>query len=197
MIISMFKILCVTNRQLCEGDFLSRIEAIAKCRPEGILLREKDLSEEEYRELAKQVIEICRKYQVKCIFHSYISVAMELKADAIHLPMYKLRTMTEEEKQQFPIFGASCHSVEEAIEAEKAGCSYIIAGHIFATDCKKGLAPRGVSFLEEVCKAVEIPVYAIGGIDATKLKILQQAGAQGACMMSGCMKCNSFNGCPR
>ncbi|MFR9001159.1 MAG: thiamine phosphate synthase [Anaerobutyricum soehngenii] len=54
--------------------------------------------------------------------------------------------MTPQEKSHFQIIGASCHSLEEAKEAQNLGCTYITAGHIFLTDCKKGLPREGTSF---------------------------------------------------
>ena len=96
--------------------------------------------------------------------------------------------MSEEEKAQFTIRGASVHSVEDALRAERAGATYVTAGHIYATDCKKGLPGRGLDFLKEVCAAVRIPVYAIGGIDETNADACIEAGADGVCMMSGYMK---------
>ena len=70
----------------------------------------------------------------------------------------------DEEKKKFTKIGISIHSVEEAKEAEQLGASYLTAGHIYATDCKRGLPPRGLGFLKEVCREVSIPVYGIGGI---------------------------------
>ena len=122
---------------------MDRIEEIAKMHPAGIILREKDLTEEEYRELAKQVLSICEKYQVPCMLHGFVDVALELKTGAIHLPLPVLRSLSEEKKKGFSVLGASCHSEEEAREAELLGCTYVVAGHIFATDCKKGLPGRG------------------------------------------------------
>lgn len=166
-----------------------RIEAIAQERPKGIILREKDLSEEEYRKLAVAVTEICGRYEVPCILHSFVTVAKELKADTIHLPLPLLRSMQSDEKKSFSVIGASCHSVEEAAEAERLGCTYITAGHIFATDCKKGIPGRGLEFLWEVCNAVSVPVYGIGGIDVGNYAEVLRAGAKGACIMSGLMCC--------
>jgi thiamine-phosphate pyrophosphorylase len=180
--------LCVTNRHLVEGDFLERVEAVAKMAPAGIILREKDLPEEEYCCLAQQVMEICDRYGVPCILHRFVNVAIGLEARAIHVPLSVLREMTEEEKAHFRCLGASCHSVEEAQEAEELGCSYIVAGHVFATDCKKGVEPRGLHFLQQVCDSVSIPVYAIGGIDWENYDSVVAAGAKGGCMMSGWMK---------
>ena len=191
MIISMSDILCVTNRTLCKEDFLARVEEIAANHPKGIILREKDLTEEEYKRLAEEVLHLCKKYEVPCMLHSFVDVAMELGAENIHLPLHILRTMDEKKKETFKQIGASCHSVEEAQEAERLGCTYITAGHVFVTDCKKGLEPRGLEFLQNVCESVSIPVYAIGGISSENIKLVRKAGAVGACVMSGLMRCEN------
>ena len=191
MIISMSDILCVTNRTLCREDFLKRVEMIAANNPKGIILREKDLSEKEYKELAEKVLVICKTYDVPCMLHSFIDVAMELGAENIHLPLHILRKVDEKTKETFKIIGVSCHSVEEAIEAERLGCTYITAGHVFVTDCKKGLAPRGLEFLQNVCESVSIPVYAIGGISSENINAVRKVGAAGACVMSGLMRCEN------
>ena len=193
MIIFMSDIICVTNRNLCKEDFLKRIEKIAVAHPAGIILREKDLTKEEYRNLAKQVLQICEKHQVSCILHSFTDEAIELSAEAVHLPLSILREMTEEQRSRFKVLGASCHSLEEALEAERLGCTYIIAGHIFATDCKKGLPGRGLDFLKSICENVSIPVYAIGGINGENIADVRNAGAKGACVMSGFMQCEEVH----
>ena len=187
MIMCMSDILCVTNRKLCREDFLVRIERIAACHPAGIILREKDMNPEEYKELAVSVMEICEHYGVKCILHSFPDVAISLHADAIHLPLHLLRELSQEQKTHFEVLGASCHSVEDALEAQALGCTYITAGHVFETDCKKGLPGRGVEFLHSVCAAVDIPVYGIGGIDVDNIALVRNAGASGACLMSSLM----------
>ncbi|MCH5279663.1 MAG: thiamine phosphate synthase [Christensenellaceae bacterium] len=189
----MFDILCVTNRLLCNEDFLVRIEKLAAAHPKGIILREKDLAEEEYMELAGKVIAICKKHGVPCILHSFLNSSKELGCTAMHLPMHILRELSIEDRQGFTLLGASCHSVEDAVEAEKLGCTYITAGHVFDTDCKKGLPGRGLNFLEQVCKSVSVPVYAIGGIDASNIAEVRKVGASGACIMSGAMQCENVD----
>jgi thiamine-phosphate pyrophosphorylase len=77
--------------------------------------------------------------------------------------------------------------VEEALRAQNAGATYLLAGHIFATGCKPGVPPRGLAFLQEVCQASALPVYALGGIDAANARACIQAGAKGVCVMSECM----------
>ena len=187
MIMCMSDILCVTNRKLCCDDFLVRIERIAASHPTGIILREKDMLQEAYETLAAAIIEICDRHDVRCILHSFPDVAISLHAQAIHLPLHLLRKMTQEQKSQFTDIGASCHSVEDALEAQSLGCTYITAGHVFETDCKKGLPGRGLDFLRNVCAAVDIPVYGIGGIDADNIVLIRDAGANGACLMSSLM----------
>ena len=189
MIICMSDIICVTNRTLCKGDFLRRIEEIAAAKPQSIILREKDLAEDAYAAFARDVMAICKDYDIPCTLHSFVRTAVSLGADRIHLPMHVLRTLTAEEKAAFSVIGASVHAPEEAQEAESLGASYLTAGHIFATDCKKGLPGRGLPFLAEVCRSVGIPVYAIGGISAANIAEIRKVGAAGACIMSGLMQC--------
>ena len=107
----------------------------------------------------------------------------------IHLPLFLLREISEN-PGDFLAVGCSVHSVEEAKEAQKLGATYLTAGLIYTTDCKKGLPPRGLDFLREICNAVTIPVYAIGGIHAGTRQIqeVMDCGASGACIMSEMMR---------
>lgn len=187
----MSDLICITNRKLCSNNFSDQIEMIASAHPKAIVLREKDLSEKEYEQLARQVMQICQKHGTQCILHSFSNVAITLGATAVHMPLPLLQKMTPQEKSHFQIIGASCHSLEEAKEAQDLGCTYITAGHIFLTDCKKGLPGRGLPFLEEICKAVRIPVYAIGGISSQNIESVRKTGAAGACIMSGFMRCKT------
>ena len=153
-----------------------------------VILREKDMSEEEYSVIAKEAAAICSRYNVPLAVNSFWRTASELGIKRIHLPLHILREMSDEDKAEFEIIGTSCHSVNDAEEAVSLGAKYIIAGHIFETDCKKGLAGRGTGFLRDVCQAAELPVYAIGGISADNAAECIKAGAEGICLMSGFMK---------
>lgn len=142
-------------------------------------------------------MKICKTYKVPCILHNFWQIAVKLNSNQIHLPLPVLRQLVNQaviqEKNQgsgtFYQIGTSVHSVEEAVEAEKLGASYLVAGHIYATDCKKGVPPRGIGFLKEVCDAVRLPVYGIGGIhfEPEQWRELVRAGAKGGCIMSGMM----------
>lgn len=187
------KIIAVTNRKLCTRPFLEQIRRVAAERPYALILREKDLPEAEYEELAGKVIEICREEEITCILHTYADAAKRLGCKNIHMPLGLLKKRVEEEPEfiksyGFEQVGASTHSLEDARLAESLGASYVTAGHIFVTDCKKGLEPRGLEFLEKVCKGVKIPVFAIGGIHPFNQAEPLKAGAAGVCMMSEFMK---------
>lgn len=186
-------VIAVTNRHLFDNaggqsSFLERLERIAAAHPAAIVLREKDMEEGAYEVLAKDVQRICRRHQVPFIAHTYARVAAHLGADALHLPLPLLRRPRESGAALPAHLGTSCHSLEDVREAERLGCSYLIAGHIYATSCKPGLPPHGLAFLHEVTAAVELPVYAIGGITPARLKEVLAAGAAGGCAMSSLMR---------
>ncbi|WP_238885406.1 thiamine phosphate synthase [Clostridium sp. YIM B02551] len=181
-------LICVTNKKLCKDDFLNRINLLAKGNPYGIMLREKDLTLFEYEALAIKVKEICEINQVSLIINQNIDVALKLNIPSIQLSMSNLR-LYKDKLSKFSNIGASIHSVEEVREAQELGATYLIAGHIFPTNCKKGVPERGLTFLEEVCNAVSIPVFAIGGITDDKLEAVKNTGATGVCVMSEAMTC--------
>ena len=182
-------VIAVSNRNLCDRPFMVQLERVCQCHPKALILLEKDLTEKEYEALAEKVLELCGQYQVPCILHTYAEVATRAAHSIIHLPLPVLEKYSNK-LQNFQVVGCSVHSVEEAIEAEKLGATYITAGHIYATDCKKGLPPRGLLFLREVCEAVDISVYGIGGIKFHMDQWIElgKCGAIGGCIMSGMMK---------
>ena len=188
-------VIAVTNRRLSQRPFLEQIKRVCQLRPEAVILREKDLSETEYAKLAEEVYNITTSYDVRLIIHTYINVARELGINTVHMSLHNMREYRKEfidnvNKINNIKTGCSIHSVEDAVEARNMGASYITAGHVYATDCKKGLAPRGLDFLKNVCDSVDIPVYAIGGIniDDGRRKEVKKYGAAGSCIMSGMMK---------
>jgi len=81
--------------------------------------------------------------------------------------------------------------VEWAKRSVNMGAAYLIAGHIFQTDCKKEVPPRGLDFLKQVCESVSIPVFAIGGITQFNVNDALKAGTDGICVMSHLMTCEN------
>ncbi len=185
-----FKLVCVTARKLCGDDFIKRLEKISK-NCDLIILREKDLTEEEYFSLGKKFLHVCSNGRAALVLHCFWKKALELHHDKIHLSLKDFRD-NPQIREKFSLVGVSVHSLEEAKEAEAMGADYVTAGHIFETDCKKGLKGRGLEFLRQVSQGVSIPVYAIGGINAENMEQVKEAGAKGVCIMSGFMKADDF-----
>ena len=185
----MSEIICITNRALCDEHFTEKMKTVISAHPDRIILREKDMSESGYKELAGKLAAFCLEHNVRYTLHTFYRTAREMNIKSIHLPLHILRSMTDEDKSFFEEIGTSCHSTEDALQAQELGAAYIIAGHIFETDCKAGLPGRGLEFLRKVKNSVSIPVYAVGGISAENAAEVISAGADGICIMSGFMKC--------
>ncbi len=185
----MYKRICITNRHLVQGDFLAQLDLLLhEDAFDSLILREKDLTEPSYRRLAESVIDRCNAAGKPCILHTFVNTAIQLRHPAVHLPLPAFLSMTNAQKNAFSCIGVSIHTVEEAHLAERNGAAYVTAGHIFPTDCKKDLAPRGTAFLRQSVQAVDIPVYALGGIHPGNIRECLDAGAAGVCMMSYYMR---------
>lgn len=181
----MFRIICVTNRKLCAGDFIARLSEISRGGADYVILREKDLSEAEYAELAERALGACGE---RLVLHGTGALPLLRRLPRLHLPLAVLEN-NPALRREAELLGVSVHSPEEAKRAEALGADYATAGHVFATDCKRGLPGRGLDFLKETAASVRIPVYAIGGISAQNIAAVRNAGAAGACVMSGLMSC--------
>ena len=191
-------IACITNRRLVKGDFLAQIERVAAMEMvDWIIVREKDLRFEEYRQLFVQVARIAHKGGKKCLAHGRIALGVmsELGADGIHLPFDVLREWRAASVRQsggegaVQLVGASAHSATEIAEAAALGADYATLSPVFATACKPGAAPLGTAALAAACKASPLPVFALGGIGMDKLDACIESGAAGCCMMSELMRC--------
>lgn len=186
-------LIAVTDSASCPRPLPEQIERLTKLTelcPQAVILRAKSLDKAAYRTLALQAQQSCEAAGIALILHSDWQLARELGISMLHLPLALLRQISEYERAYFTWLSTSVHSVGEAQEAQELGATVLIAGHIYTTHCKAGLAPRGLGFLQAVCSAVSLPVYAIGGIgfDATQHAELQANGARGACVMSAYMR---------
>lgn len=186
-------LIAVTDSATCPRPLAEQIERLTKLtelRPHAVILRAKSLDKAAYCSLALQAQQSCEAAGIPLILHSDWHLARELGISMLHLPLALLRQISEYERAYFTWLSTSVHSVGEAQEAQELGATVLIAGHIYTTQCKAGLAPRGLGFLQAVCSAVSLPVYAIGGIgfDATQHAELQANGARGACVMSAYMR---------
>lgn len=190
---SELSLIAVTDSASCPRPLAEQIERLTKLtelRPQAVILRAKSLDKAAYRTLALQAQQSCEAAGIALILHSDWQLARKLGIQNLHLPLALLRQMPTCERTHFTWLSTSVHSAEEAIEAQALGATVLIAGHIYTTQCKAGLAPRGLGFLQKVCSTVNLPVYAIGGIsfDASQHAELKAKGARGACVMSAYMK---------
>ena len=175
----------ITNRELAgSNDFYRIIEESIKGGISAIILREKDLSYEDLLIMAEKLKEIIGSRDVKLIINSNLEVVKDVEAYGFHVSFEKFI----ETKFSFKgIIGVSVHNLYEAVSAEKQGADYLLLGHIFETDCKKGLPPRGIELIKTIKKNVTIPVIALGGISPKNIRKVIEAGADGAAVMSTIM----------
>lgn len=186
-------LIAVTDSASCPRPLAEQIERLTKLtelRPQAVILRAKSLDKAAYRTLALHAQQSCEATGIALILHSDWQLAHELGISKLHLPLALLRQLPTCERTYFTWLSTSVHSVGEAQEAQALGVTMLIAGHIYTTQCKADLAPRGLSFLQAVCSSVSLPVYAIGGIgfDAAQHAELKANGARGACVMSAYMR---------
>lgn len=176
----------ITNRKLAYNkDFYRIIVEAIKGGISAIILREKDLPYEELLTIAKKVKEIIGTRDVKLIINSNLQVAKDVEACGFHISFEQFI----KSKLSFNgIIGVSVHSLEEAVEAEKQGADYLLLGHIFQTDCKKGLPPKGIELIKDIKNKVTIPIIALGGIKPENILPVMEAGAAGAAVMSTIME---------
>ena len=97
----MYRKICVTNRALAELPFLEQLACVLATKPYAMILREKDLTEEGYEELAGKVKKLCENTDTRLILHSFPDAAMHLGCTAIHMPLHRFTKMPEEQKQNF------------------------------------------------------------------------------------------------
>ena len=203
--INKIKLNIISNRKLCENENLEKqIEKIFSAYERKIILknfeivaltlREKDLNKNEYLKLIEEIYPICQKYKINLILHQNYDLNLDEKYDieGIHLSYSIFKSLNQNIKveliKKYKRIGVSIHSLEEAKDVESLGASYVIAGHIFETDCKKGLEPRGLKFVKDLSSTLTIPIFAIGGIDEKKSLSVIDSGAFSVCMMSSIMK---------
>lgn len=176
-------VIAVTNNLYSVHDLASKIIQIHDV-VDFVHIREKSKSSLELLTL----LNILRDKRVpmnKIVMNDRLDVVLLTNLINIHLPTHGHPVKLV--KEQYPTMnvGRSVHSVEEAIQAEKDLANYVIYGHCFETNCKKGLTPNGIDHLISIKKALTIPVYAIGGIAPEHLPLLKECQIDGIAVMSG------------
>lgn len=177
------KLIAVTDDSHFVADLACKIIQI-KDVVDYVHIREKSKTPNQILSLLKLLEEGDVKKE-KIVLNDRLDIALLRQIPNIHLPSQGLPV--KEVKNQFPYLqvGRSVHTLDEAIQAEKDGADYVLYGHCFETNSKRGLAPNGINTISELKKELEIPVYAIGGITPTRVEVLQTVKADGIAVMSG------------
>lgn len=177
----------VTDRSwLKENEtLLDVVKEVVKNGATFLQIREKDLNGADFEAEAKTLQDICREHQVPYVVNDNVEIAMKIHADGVHVGQSDIkgrdiRAMIGSDK----ILGISAGTVEEAVAAEQAGADYIGVGAIFGTSTKKNARNITMDRLNEIVEAVEIPVVAIGGINATNIRELAGSKVDGVAVVS-------------
>ena len=148
-------------------------------------LREKDAPRAEIELRARVLLPLAREAHIPFVIDDDVELAKIVGADGVHVGQSDMacekarKTLGED-----AIIGVSAGTVEEALAAQAAGAEYIGVGGIYPTSTKEDAQVIGVEGLREICEAVDIPVVAIGGVNAENLSTLKGSGADGVALVS-------------
>lgn len=161
-------------------------------RVDSLVLRERDLSSEEYIHLAKEIRDVCEAYGVDFYVHRRPAVCPLISCPNLHLSFQDFEDLSKEELNVEKVC-VSIHSLAEAAavrdrtEGKAEGWS-LMFGNVFETSCKPGLLGKGIEIVRELLLEVRLPLYLIGGISWERISELQGLGVYGFAMRSECMK---------
>jgi thiamine-phosphate pyrophosphorylase len=194
-------LLCyVTDRRSLPGigaaearaAFLEKIGTTASAGVDWIQIREKDLSGKECAALTREALRRAAKASennavpTRILVNDRLDIALAENAGGVHLGEKSLPVQEAKRLVDAPrsgkdfVIGVSCHSLEATKAAASGGADYLFFGPVFATPSKSALgAPQGLERLAEVCRAVSIPVLAIGGVTLENASSCFAAGASG------------------
>ena len=184
------KLYLVTNRyQDSLENFLEKVETACRSGVTIIQLREKNLTTNQYYQLAKQVKEITDAYQVPLIIDDRLDICLAVDAAGLHigddeLPVSVARKVLGPEK----ILGVTAKTVKRALEAETSGADYLGTGAIFPTTTKENAPITLISTLKTICQRVAIPVVAIGGLTSENIDQLIGTGIAGVAVVRDLMQ---------
>lgn len=188
------RLYAVTDRSWLHGETLyEQVEKALKGGVTLVQLREKELPEADFEREAKELLELCHKYNVNLIINDNVSLAAKVGADGVHIGqsdmgVEKARAILGKEK----IIGVTAKTVEQAKAAEAAGADYLGSGAVFGTSTKKDAKPMDHALLQEICESVKIPVVAIGGIDDGNVLLLKGRKMAGVAVVSGLFACEDI-----
>ena len=172
-----------------EKEFLSRVGSALAGGVDLIQLREKERTTREYIDLAQKVHALAKQFNVPLIIDDRIDVALAAHTEGVHLGQSDMPVKTAREiLGDDIIIGATAKTVEQALEAFEQGADYLGVGAIYPTTTKVKTVLTSTQMLDKICKAVPIPVNAIGGLNKDNIDVLKGIGISGICAVSAIMK---------
>lgn len=183
---NVLRLYAVTDSSWLNGRSLA--ECVGQALAGGatfVQLREKGAATEELVALAKDLLPLCRAARVPLVVNDDVEAAALSGADGVHVGQGDA-ACAEARRRLGPraIVGVSVQTVEQALAAQAAGASYLGVGAVFATSTKPDAQAVPLEELRAICRAVSIPVVAIGGIDASALSRLTHTGIAGVAVVS-------------
>ena len=176
----------VTDRSwLGEQTLYEQVEEALKGGATFIQLREKELDDKTFLEEAIAIQKLCKKYQIPFVINDNVEIALKMNADGVHVGQGDMeaggvRSLLGKDK----ILGVSAQTVEQAVLAEQKGADYLGVGAVFHTGSKADADDVSHETLKAICKAVSIPVVAIGGIGKHNVLELKGSGICGIAVIS-------------
>ena len=176
----------VTDRSWLKGQTLcEQVEQALKGGVTFLQLREKELDDQEFFEEAQVIQKLCKKHQVPFLINDNVALAAKIGADGVHVGQSDMAAGEARAKLGTDrIIGVSARTVEEALEAQRQGADYLGVGAVFHTGSKADAAEVDHQVLRDICRAVDIPVIAIGGITRDNVAQLKHSGICGIAVIS-------------
>lgn len=176
----------VTDRSWLGGDTL--LHQVAQAIEGGVTfvqLREKELDQASFLEEAKEIRALCREKKIPFVINDNVEIALAVDADGVHVGQSDMEAGSAR-KRLGPdrIIGVSVQTVEQAILAQQRGADYLGVGAVFPTGSKADAVEVDHKTLKEICRAVSIPVVAIGGITKENVGELAGSGICGIAVIS-------------
>lgn len=180
------RLYAVTDRAwLSHQTLKEQVEEALKGGATCIQLREKELDELSFLEETEELCALCRAYHVPFIVNDNVKIALACGADGIHVGQHDMQAGDVRKAiGDNMILGVSAQTVEQALEAERNGADYLGVGAVFATSTKLDADAVSHETLREICRAVSIPVVAIGGISKENIMQLSGTGVDGVALVS-------------
>lgn len=184
-----FQLHVITDDRLDLETLLSAVHESASAGADVIQFRSKNRSALEMYQIAQQLKTAIGSNAARFIINDRVDLALALEVTRVHLggnslPIEAARKLLG----PHAVIGRSVHSLEEALQAERSGASYITFGHIFESQSKPGIPPRGLKLLQEIVNQASIPVIAIGGIQEANLEQVLQTGVSGIAVIGAVMR---------